>query len=69
MRQGVHPLVHLLRAVKLAWPGDVVEEMSAEGEPKSNGAASSSVYVIKGHVRRIKVAVALASAVDALVIC
>ena len=31
--------------------------------------AASSVYVIKGQVRWIKEAVALASAVDALIIC
>ena len=55
--------MHLLRAMKVAWPGDVVQEMSAEGDPKSNGDASSSVYVIKGHDRWIKVAVELASAV------
>ena len=56
------------RVVLRAWPGDAVEEMSAESDPKSNGAAAISVYVIKGHVRWIKVAVALA-AVDALIIC
>ena len=33
-----------LRAVKLAWTGDV----SAEGDPQSNGAAESSVNVVKG---------------------
>ena len=44
----------LLRAVKLAWIGDVVQETSAEGDPQSKGAAESSVNVIKGHVRSIK---------------
>ena len=31
-----------LKAVKLAWPGDVVQETSAESNPHSNGAAESS---------------------------
>ena len=34
-------ILALLRAVKLAWNGDVVQETSAEGEPQSNGAAES----------------------------
>ena len=51
----------LLRAVKLAWTGDVVQETSAEGDPQSNGAAESSVNVVKGHVRSIKLAVESAS--------
>ena len=46
-----------LRAVKLAWSGDVVQETSAEGDPQSNGAAESSVNVVKGHVRSVKLAV------------
>ena len=53
-----------LRAVKLAWTGDVVQVTSAEGEPQSNGAAESSLNVIKGHVRSIKLAVELASSVE-----
>ena len=44
----------LLRAVKLAWTGDVVQETSAEGDPQSNGAAESSVNVVKGQVRSIQ---------------
>ena len=31
-------VVSQLRAVKLAWTGDVVQETSAEGDPQSNGA-------------------------------
>ena len=50
-------ILSLLRAVKLAWSGDVVQETSAEGEPQSNGAAESSVNVVKGHVRSVKLAV------------
>ena len=46
--------VALLRAVKLAWPGDVVQETSAESDPPSNGAAESSVNVVQGHVRLIR---------------
>ena len=49
-------ILALLRAVKLAWTGDVVQETSAEGDPQSNGAAESSVNVVKGHVRSIKLA-------------
>ena len=50
-------ILSLLRAVKLAWSGDVVQETSAEGDPQSNGAAESSVHVVKGHVRSVKLAV------------
>ena len=50
-------ILALLRAVKLAWTGDVVQETSAEGDPQSNSAAESSVNVVKGHVRWIKLAV------------
>ena len=42
-------ILALLRAVKLAWTGDVVQKTSAEGDPQSNGAAESSVNVVKGH--------------------
>ena len=49
-------ILALLRAVKLAWTGDVVQETSAECDPQSNGAAESSVNVVKGHVRSIKLA-------------
>ena len=56
-------ILALLRAVKLAWTGDVVQETSAEGDPQSNGAAESSVNVVKGHVRSIKLAVKSASGV------
>ena len=34
----------------------MVQETSAEGDPQSNGAAESSVNVVKGHVRSIKLA-------------
>ena len=51
----------LLRAVKWAWTGDVVQETSAEGDPQSNGAAESSVNVVKGRVRSIKLAAESAS--------
>ena len=47
-------MLALLRAVKLVWTGDVVQETSAEGDPQSNGAAESSVNVVKGHARSIK---------------
>ena len=50
-------ILSLLRAVKLAWSGDVLQETSAEGDPQSNGAAESSVNVVKGHVRSVKLAV------------
>ena len=53
-----------LRAVKLAWTGDVVQGTSAEGDPQSNSAAESSVNVVKGHVKSIKLAVESASGVD-----
>ena len=36
-------ILALLRAVKLAWTGDVVQETSAESDPQSNGAAECSV--------------------------
>ena len=57
-------ILALLRVVKLAWTGDVVQETSAEGDPRSNGAAESSVNVVKGHVRSIKLAVESASSVE-----
>ena len=41
-------ILSLLRAVKLAWTGDAVQETSAEGDPQSNGAAESSLTVVKG---------------------
>ena len=41
----------LLRAEKLAWTGDVVQETSAEGDPQFIGAAESSVNVVKRHIR------------------
>ena len=47
-------ILALLRAVKLFWTGDVVQETSAEGDPQSNGAAECSENVVKGHVRLIK---------------
>ena len=50
--------------VKLPWTGDVVQETSAQGDPQSNGAAESSVNVVKGHVRSIKLAVESASGVE-----
>ena len=42
----------------------MVEETSAEGDPQSNGAAESSVNVVKVHVRLIRMAVESASGVD-----
>ena len=57
-------ILALLRAVKLAWTGDVVQELSAEGDPPSNGAAESSVNVVQGHVRPIKLAMESASGVE-----
>ena len=57
-------ILSLLRTVKLAWTGDVVQETSAEGDPQSNGAAVSSVNVVKGHVRSIKLAVESSSGVE-----
>ena len=57
-------ILALLRAVKLAWTGDVVQETSAEGDPRSNSAAESSVNVVEGHVRSIKLAVESASGVE-----
>ena len=59
-RSDIEPsILSLLRAVKLAWAGDVVQETSAEGDRQSNGAAESSVNVVKGHVRSIQLAVAV----------
>ena len=57
-------ILSLLRAVKLAWTGDVVQETSAAGDPQSNGAAESLVNVVIGHVRSIKLAVESASGVE-----
>ena len=55
------PILALLTAVKWAWTGYVVRETSAEGDPQFNSAAESSVNVVKGHVRSIKLAVDLCS--------
>ena len=41
-----------------------MQETSAEGDPQSNGAAESSVTVVKGLVRSIKLAVESASGVE-----
>ena len=57
-------ILALLRAVKSAWSGDVVEVTSAEGDPQSNGATESSVNVVKEHVRSIKLAVESASRME-----
>ena len=57
-------ILALLTAVKLAWAGDVLQETSAEGDPQSNGAAESSVNVVKGHVTSIKLTVESASGVE-----
>ena len=57
-------ILALLRAVKLAWAGDVVQETSAKGDPQTNGAAESSLNFVKGHVRSIKLAVESASGVE-----
>ena len=59
-------ILAFLRAVKLAWTDAVVQETSAEGDPQSDGAAESSVNVVKGHVRSIKLAVESASSVEVL---
>ena len=59
-------ILALLRAVKLGWTGDAVQESSAEGDPQSNGAAESSVNVVKWHVRSIKLAMESASGVEVL---
>ena len=40
-------ILALLWAVKLTWTGDVAQETPAEGDPQSNGAAESSVNVVK----------------------
>ena len=41
----------LLRAVKLAWTGDAVQETSAEGDPQSNG-GEPWVRFPRGHPQR-----------------
>ena len=43
---------------------DVEQETSAEGVQQSNGAAESSVIVVKGHFRSIKLAVESVSGAD-----
>ena len=40
------------------------QEAAAEGDPQSNGAAESSVHVVTGHARPIRLAVESASGVD-----
>ena len=62
-------ILELLMVVKLAWTGDVVWETFAEGDPQSNCAAESSVNVVKGHVRSIKLAVESASGVEVPAAC
>ena len=46
------------------YTGDAVQERSTEGDPHSNGAAESSVNVVKGHVRSIELAVESAAGVE-----
>ena len=49
-RSGNEPsILSLLRAVKLAWTGEPVQETSAEGDPQSNCAAENSVHVVKSN--------------------
>ena len=57
-------ILSLLRVVKLAWTDGVVQETSAEGDPQSSGAIESSVNVVKGQVRSIKLAEESASSVE-----
>ena len=64
VRQNEPPIHALLRAVKLAWSGDVVQEKSAEGDPQTNCAAEISVNVVQGHVRSVRLAVESASGVE-----
>ena len=42
----------------------MVQETSTEAYPQSNGAAESSVHVVQGHARSIKLAVDSASSVQ-----
>ena len=63
-RFGEPSILSLLRAVKLAWTGDAVQETSAGGDPQSNSTEESLVNVVKGHVRSIKMAVESASSVE-----
>ena len=58
------PILALLRAVKLARVGDVVQGASVEGDPQTSGAGEHSVNVVQGHVRSIKLAVESASGVE-----
>ena len=57
-------ILSLLRTVKMAWTGDAVQERPLKATQQSNGAAESSVNVVKGHVRSIKLAVESASSVE-----
>ena len=50
--------------MKLAWPGDAVQETSAASDPQSKGDAASSVNGVEGHVRSIKLAVESAAGVE-----
>ena len=63
-RRDDEPSILALLRAKLAWTGGVVQEASAEGDPQCNGAAESSVNVVKGDVRSIKLAVESASGVE-----
>ena len=54
-------ILAVLRAVKLAWTGHVVQETSTEGDAQSNVAAESSVSVAKVHARSINLAMESAS--------
>ena len=47
-------IIALLRAVRGRWTGEVVPEVSAVGDPQSNGAAESAVNVAKGRIRTAK---------------
>ena len=43
-----------LRLVARRWDGEVVPDSSAEGDPRSNGAAENAVRITKGLVRTAK---------------
>ena len=43
-----------LRELRRRWPGEVVPEEAATGDPQSNGAAENGVKLLKGRVRTLK---------------
>ena len=51
---GENPITKVLSDLSQWFPGEVIEEVTAEGDSQSNGNAEGGINIMKGHVRTIK---------------